>query len=33
MRIVSQLVWGEDAGASFTAVIRLGTELAVWCSS
>lgn len=29
MRIVSQLVWGEDAGASFTAVIQLGTELAV----
>jgi undecaprenyl-diphosphatase len=29
MRIVSQLIWGEDAGASFTAVIQLGTELAV----
>ncbi|MGX0629652.1 undecaprenyl-diphosphatase [Corynebacterium afermentans] len=29
LRIVSQLFWGEDAGASFTAVIQLGTELAV----
>ncbi len=29
LRIVSQLLWGEDAGASFTAVIQLGTELAV----
>lgn len=29
LRIVSQLFWGEDAGASFTAVIQLGTEAAV----
>ncbi|AEI09395.1 undecaprenyl pyrophosphate phosphatase [Corynebacterium resistens DSM 45100] len=29
LRIVSQLLWGEDAGASFTAVIQLGTEAAV----
>lgn len=29
LRIVSSLFWGEDAGASFTAVIQLGTELAV----
>ena len=29
LRIVSQLFWGEDAGASFTAMIQLGTELAV----
>ena len=29
LSIVSQLFWGEDAGASFTAVIQLGTELAV----
>lgn len=29
LRIVSQLLWGEDAGASFTAVIQLGTETAV----
>ena len=29
LRIVSQLFWGEDAGARFTAVIQLGTELAV----
>lgn len=29
LRIVSTLFWGEDAGASFTAVIQLGTELAV----
>ncbi len=29
LRIVSQLFWGQDAGASFTAVIQLGTELAV----
>ena len=29
LRIVSQLFWGDDAGASFTAVIQLGTELAV----
>ncbi|MDY5784548.1 MULTISPECIES: undecaprenyl-diphosphate phosphatase [unclassified Corynebacterium] len=29
LRIVSELLWGEDAGASFTAVIQLGTELAV----
>ena len=27
--ILSELFWGEDAGASFTAVIQLGTELAV----
>ncbi|GAA0204560.1 undecaprenyl-diphosphate phosphatase [Corynebacterium riegelii] len=29
LRIVSQLFWGQDAGASFTAVIQLGTEAAV----
>ncbi len=29
LNIVSRLFWGEDAGASFTAVIQLGTELAV----
>ena len=29
LRIVSELFWGHDAGASFTAVIQLGTELAV----
>ncbi|WP_342319748.1 undecaprenyl-diphosphate phosphatase [Corynebacterium mayonis] len=29
LRIVSQFLWGADAGASFTAVIQLGTELAV----
>ncbi|MCP2167821.1 undecaprenyl-diphosphate phosphatase [Goodfellowiella coeruleoviolacea] len=29
VRIVSQLFFGGDAGASFTAVIQLGTELAV----
>lgn len=29
LRIISTLFWGEDAGASFTAVIQLGTELAV----
>lgn len=29
LRIISSLFWGEDAGASFTAVIQLGTELAV----
>lgn len=29
LRIVSTLLWGQDAGASFTAVIQLGTELAV----
>ena len=29
LRIVSELFWGKDAGASFTAVIQLGTELAV----
>ncbi len=29
LRIVSTLFWGHDAGASFTAVIQLGTELAV----
>ncbi|MEJ6019714.1 undecaprenyl-diphosphate phosphatase [Corynebacterium sp. H113] len=29
LRIVSELLWGKDAGASFTAVIQLGTELAV----
>lgn len=29
LRIVSSLFWGEDAGASFTAVVQLGTELAV----
>ncbi|WP_339019363.1 undecaprenyl-diphosphate phosphatase [Corynebacterium simulans] len=29
LRIVSELFWGKDAGASFTAVIQLGTEAAV----
>ncbi len=29
LRIVSTLIWGTDAGASFTAVVQLGTELAV----
>lgn len=29
LRIISTLFWGEDAGASFTAVVQLGTELAV----
>ncbi|WP_114452151.1 undecaprenyl-diphosphate phosphatase [Halopolyspora algeriensis] len=29
LRIVSQLFFGADAGASFTAVTQLGTELAV----
>jgi undecaprenyl-diphosphatase len=29
LRIVSELFWGRDAGASFTAVVQLGTELAV----
>jgi undecaprenyl-diphosphatase len=29
VRIVSELFFGGDAGASFTAVIQLGTELAV----
>lgn len=29
LRIISELFWGEDAGASFTAVIQLGTEAAV----
>ncbi|MCQ9352426.1 undecaprenyl-diphosphate phosphatase [Corynebacterium sp. 153RC1] len=29
LRIVSELFWGQDAGASFTAVVQLGTELAV----
>ncbi len=29
LRIVSELFWGVDAGASFTAVIQLGTELGV----
>lgn len=29
LRIISELFWGNDAGASFTAVIQLGTELAV----
>jgi undecaprenyl-diphosphatase len=29
VRVVSTLGWGDDAGASFTAVIQLGTELAV----
>lgn len=29
LRIVSELVWGQDAGASFTAVVQLGTEAAV----
>ena len=29
MRIVSELLFGQDAGASFTAVTQLGTEAAV----
>lgn len=29
LRIISTLFWGQDAGASFTAVIQLGTEAAV----
>lgn len=29
LRIVSELFWGQDAGASFTAVVQLGTEFAV----
>ncbi|MDO4908520.1 MAG: undecaprenyl-diphosphate phosphatase [Corynebacterium sp.] len=29
LRIVSTLFWGHDAGASFTAVVQLGTEAAV----
>lgn len=29
LRIVSSMFWGEDAGASFTAVVQLGTEAAV----
>lgn len=29
LNIVSRLFWGSDAGASFTAVIQLGTEAAV----
>lgn len=29
LSILSQLIWSHDAGASFTAVIQLGTELAV----
>lgn len=29
LRIISEMFWGQDAGASFTAVIQLGTELAV----
>ena len=29
LNIVSRICWGADAGASFTAVIQLGTELAV----
>ena len=29
LAIVSQLFFGDDAGASFTAVIQIGTELAV----
>lgn len=29
LRIVSSLFWGQDAGASYTAVIQLGTEAAV----
>ena len=29
LRIISEMFWGHDAGASFTAVIQLGTELAV----
>lgn len=29
LRIFSEFFWGTDAGASFTAVIQLGTEIAV----
>lgn len=29
LRIFSEFFWGADAGASFTAVIQLGTEIAV----
>ena len=29
LRIVSEIFFGSDAGASFTAVTQLGTELAV----
>ncbi|WP_297185738.1 undecaprenyl-diphosphate phosphatase [uncultured Corynebacterium sp.] len=29
LRIVSELLYGHDAGASFTAVVQLGTEAAV----
>ncbi|QGU02023.1 Undecaprenyl-diphosphatase [Corynebacterium kalinowskii] len=29
LRIISELFWGQDAGASFTAVVQLGTEAAV----
>lgn len=29
LRIISELFWGVDAGASFTAVVQLGTEAAV----
>lgn len=29
LRIISDMFWGRDAGASFTAVIQLGTEAAV----
>ncbi|MFV8380165.1 undecaprenyl-diphosphate phosphatase [Corynebacterium hindlerae] len=29
LRIISSLFWGVDAGASFTAVVQLGTEAAV----
>ncbi|ALC05873.1 Undecaprenyl-diphosphatase [Corynebacterium deserti GIMN1.010] len=29
LRIISELFWGADAGASFTAVVQLGTEAAV----
>lgn len=29
LRIISSLFWGQDAGASYTAVIQLGTEAAV----
>lgn len=29
LRIASELMFGEDAGASFTAVVQLGTEAAV----
>ena len=29
LRIISTLFWGQDAGASFTAVVQLGTEAAV----